>query len=79
LSLTFSTIESAAKEEVEKVKPTRALSSYIFFANEMIPKLKSEEGIAHKDAMIKTGKLWGELSDDEKKKYNDMHDEDQKR
>ena len=65
------------KEEEEHVtKPTRALSSYIFYSSAIIPKLKQDEGISHKDAMAKAGMLWNKLSDEEKKVYNKMHDED---
>lgn len=67
------------EEEEETLKPTRANSAYIFFSNEIIPKLKSEEGIAHKDAMAKAGKLWNELSEEKRGPYNKMHDKDVER
>ena len=67
------------EKEDEAGKPTRALSAYIFYSNETIPKLKAEEGIAHKDAMGKAGQIWNTLSDDKKQKYNDLHDADVKR
>ena len=64
------------EKEDEIGKPTRALSAYIFYSNETIPKLKAEEGIAHKDAMGKAGQIWNTLTDDKKKKFNEMHDAD---
>lgn len=45
----------------------------------MVPKIKADEGIPHKQAMSRAGEIWGQLSDDEKKKYTDLHDEDVKR
>jgi hypothetical protein len=45
----------------------------------MIPKLKAEEGIAHKDAMAAAGKRWGELTEEQKKPYEKKHEEDVKR
>lgn len=67
------------KEDPNVVKPTRAISSYIFFSNETIPKLKEEKKIAHKDAMGEAGKIWNKMSDDEKKPFDKMHEEDVKR
>ena len=61
------------------MKPTRACSAYIYFSGEMIPKLKADEGVAHKDAMARAGKLWNELSEDKRGPYNKMHDDDVKR
>jgi hypothetical protein len=64
--------ESAKKVETAEekaAKPTRALSSYIFFSNEMVPKVKAEEGVQHKDAMKRCGEIWATYGDEEKKKY----------
>jgi len=70
-----------AKEEEDdgKLKPTRPTAAYIFFSTEMVPKLKKDEGIAHRDAMSKAGALWNELTEEKKAPYNKMHDEDVKR
>jgi len=46
------------------VKPTRAISSYIFFSNEMVPKIKADEGITHKEAMSKAGETWRGYTDE---------------
>ena len=71
------------KEEEEDVatglQPTRALNPYMFFSNEMVPKIKADEGLAHKDAMSRAGQLWGQMNDDEKKPYVEKHDKDVKR
>ena len=61
------------------LKPTRAISAYIYFSNEMVPKFKQEKGISHKEAMKETGDLWKTLSDEQKKKYDDMHEADVER
>ncbi len=63
------------KEEPEGIQPTRPMSTYLFFSNETIPKLKAEEGIAHKDAMSAAGKRWNALTEEEKEPYNKMHEE----
>jgi HMG (high mobility group) box len=65
-----------AKEDDDTVKPTRACSAYIYFSNETIPKLKAEQGVAHKDAMSKAGELWHTLTEEQKKPFNKKHDDD---
>ena len=70
--------EVSATVEDNTMKPTRALSAYIFYSNETVPKLK-KEGIDHRAAMSKAGELWGKLTDAEKKKFNDLHEKDQVR
>lgn len=67
------------EEDDGKLKPTRPSSAYLFFSLDTIPKLKKDEGIAHKDAMAKAGALWNELSEEKKVPFNKMHDEDVKR
>ena len=42
----------------------------------MVPKLKADEGLAHKAAMSRAGELWNKMSADEKKPYDDLHDKD---
>lgn len=49
--------EVSAAAEDNTMKPTRALSAYIFYSNETVPKLK-KEGIDHRAAMSKAGELW---------------------
>lgn len=61
------------------LKPTRALSAYIIFSNETIPKLKAEKGIAHKDAMGEAGKIWATMTDAEKEPFNKKHEKDVER
>lgn len=68
--------KGAKKEESEGIKPTRAIAAYIFYSNEQVPKIKAAEGISHKEAMGKAGKKWHELTEEEKKPYNKMHDDD---
>lgn len=47
-------------------KPTRPVNAYIFFSNEIIPKIKADEGVSHKDAMSRAGEMWGKMTDAEK-------------
>ena len=67
------------EEDDKSKKPTRPISAYIYFSNHTVPKLKADEGISHKDAMKRAGSIWGELTDEEKKPFNKMHDDDVKR
>ena len=63
----------AAKED--KVgKPTRPVNAYLYFSNEIIPKIKAEDGVDHRTAMSRAGERWNKMSDDQKKKYEDMKD-----
>ncbi|CDW84813.1 UNKNOWN [Stylonychia lemnae] len=71
--------DEASEPEEEKLKPTRAISSYIYFSNEMVPKIKKDDGLSHKEAMSKAGELWGKLSADDKKPFDKLHDDDVKR
>lgn len=45
----------------------------------MVPKIRKEKGIPHKDAMKACGELWGRIDDEEKKKYEDMNQKDKER
>ncbi len=67
------------KEDDGVVKPARPSGAYIFFSGEMIPKIKADEGLSHRDAMGKAGKLWNELSEEKKAPYNKMNEDDKKR
>lgn len=71
------------KEEEDEVPagifPTRPMSSYLYFSNEMVPKLKQDEGIAHKAAMSRAGVLWGQMSAADKKPYEDLNAKDAQR
>ncbi len=61
------------------MQPKRPQNAYFFFALQRIPELKKELGIEHKDAMIRAGKLWQEMSLDQKAPYDNMAKEDRKR
>jgi hypothetical protein len=61
------------------MKPSRALSAYIYYSNEWVPKIKKDEGLDHRAAMSRAGELWNTMKDEDKKKYNDLHDKDVKR
>ena len=67
------------EEKAEERKPQRAISAYIYFSNDQVPKIKEKEGVSHKEAMSLAGAKWKEISDKEKKVYEDMHAKDQKR
>jgi hypothetical protein len=61
------------------VVPKRACSAFIFYSTEQVIKIKEKEKCSHTDAMKKVGEIWANLPEKDKKKYNDMHDKDQKR
>ena len=65
--------KEAAAEEA-KVKPSKAISTYFFYSNNTIPKLKEVEKISHKEAMSKAGSDWHKLSEEEKQPFVKMHD-----
>ena len=71
--------EEEPKAVEDAIKPTRAISAYIYFSNEMVPKIKKDEGISHKQAMSRAGEMWGQIDEAEKAKFNKMHDDDVKR
>ena len=65
-----------AEKEYKGVKPTKALSAYIYFSNEMVPKLKEKHGISHQEAMKKAGEQWQALSAADRKPYEEQHAKD---
>ena len=58
------------------MKPSRPTATYIFFSTATVPKLKADEGLSHKEAFAKAGRLWNELTEEQKKPYQKKHDED---
>lgn len=59
--------------------PKKPLSSYLYFTQHNVNKIKEKEECTHPMAMKKAGEQWGVMSDKDKKKYNDMVAIDQKR
>ena len=41
--------------------------------------MKADEGLTHREAMSKAGEMWHKMSEAEKKKYDEMHEQDKKR
>ena len=72
-------VKGKVGKEEKGPKPTRALTSYIYYSNEQVPKIKAETGCSHQEAMKKCGEQWGSLTDKEKEPYAKMHDKDQTR
>lgn len=61
-------------------KPKGVKKAYFFFADKIVPEIKKkEEDIDHKAAMTKAGALWKQLSDDQKKPFQELEAEDQAR
>lgn len=67
------------KVEDTTVKPTKAIGAYFYFSGEKIPQLKAEKGISHKEAMVESGKIWNEMSDEAKKPYTKKNEADKVR
>jgi hypothetical protein len=73
-----STSEKKKKEEADDgaLKPTRPTPAFFFFAGEKTKDLKEKEKITHKEAQAKAGVLWNEMSEEAKKPFAKMHDDD---
>ena len=57
--------------------PKRALSAYFFFCNEKRAEVKKENpDFKLGQISKKLAEMWGELTDEDKKPYNEMHDKD---
>lgn len=56
--------------------PRKPLSAYLFYTTENVNKLKEQEKCTHPEAMKKCGALWNALTGEEKKKYDEMHGND---
>jgi hypothetical protein len=67
------------EEKADELKPPRAISAYIYYSNDVVPKIKAELGISHKEAMGEAGKRWGTMTAADKKPYDALHDKDQER
>ena len=64
------------KSEDKVKKPPKAIIAYLYFQNETIPKIRAEEGVTYREAMVKAGELWQTLSEIDKELYNKMHLQD---
>jgi hypothetical protein len=70
----------AEKEKKDPNAPKRALSAYMFYQNEMRPKLKIEmPDLSFGDTARIIGERWRVLTNDERRKYDTMNVEDKKR
>lgn len=61
------------------VVPKKPLSAYLFYTTENVNKIKETDNCTHPDAMKKCGALWNALSADDKRKYEQLHEDDVKR
>ena len=72
--------EAQKQEALKEAKVgKKALSSYMMFAKEMIPKLKKEREIPLGEAAKECGKLWSVMTDKEKEPYIKLAGEDKQR
>lgn len=66
----------SAADEKEVVKPSRPLSAYIYFGNEVGPEIRKNKDLKQPDVMRAIGERWGILSAKEKEPYNKLHEKD---
>ena len=55
------------------------IGAYIYYNTATTKRLKEEEGLSHKDAFAKAGKMWQTATEEEKKPFVEQHEADQKR
>jgi hypothetical protein len=68
------------KKSKDPNKPKRALSAYMFFANEYRETVKEENpGLSFGEIGKKLGETWKAMSDESKKPYNDKAAQDKER
>lgn len=76
LDTSFSTVK--AKKDPNRVK--RAKSGYLFFCDDKRKEVQlANPGKNMGDISKCLGKLWSEINEDDKQKYNDLHAEDVQR
>ena len=72
--------EGSNFKKVDKNKPKKALSSYIFFSLDKRKEIvEKNPNINGKEVLSKVGKIWNEMKDSEKAKYVKKAEEDKKR
>ncbi len=68
------------KDKDEAVAIKRAKNPYMFFVQDSREKVKKENPeLKNKELLSLLGKMWNEMNDDQKKKYNDMSSKDRER
>lgn len=72
-------VDPKKKYGKDAVLPKKSMSSYLYFTQEQVNKIKEKEKCTHLDAMRKAGEIWNKMMDKEKKKYGDMVAKDQNR
>ena len=45
------------------------IGAYFFFSNDVVPKIKEELKVTHREAMIEAGKRWAVITDKDKEQY----------
>ena len=72
--------EKKSKPKKPKDAPKNARSGYILFSQDMRPVLKKEQpALDAKDTLRTLGAMWKEASEETKKKYQELAEEDKKR
>ncbi|CDS03600.1 hypothetical protein LRAMOSA01002 [Lichtheimia ramosa] len=72
--------ENGKRSKKDKTGPKRGLSAYMFFSQEMRPKVKEENPDASFGTLGKIlGEKWKAMSDEEKAPYTAKAEEDKKR
>jgi hypothetical protein len=73
-------VSKRAKKPKDPNAPKRALSAYMFFCNDRRAQVKEENPSMNGPQVVtELGRLWRELSDEDKVPYNAKHEEDKQR
>lgn len=73
------TKKETAEQKPFVLKPKKPTSPWIYFNNQILAKLKSEQGLDQKSAFTKSAEIWKGMSDEAKKPYLDKNKQDEER
>lgn len=68
-----------ASREAKAARPKGARSAYNFYMKEMLPLIREKNSSSAKEAMSEVSRLWKEISDEDKKQYTALAEEDKER
>jgi len=59
--------------------PKRNLNSYMFYSPNMVKELKEKSEMTHKEATVKAGEMWSQMTEADKQPFVDMAEADKER
>lgn len=60
-------------------QPKRNLNSYMFYSPNMVKELKEKSNMTHKEATVKAGEMWSQMTEADKQPFVDMAEADKAR